>query len=96
VTLTIAPAGRAAQKVQWPAGQPTLAWPEELLIAEGTDYSLSWNGAAAPTKIRFKKLASKPAGLEDMASSLIVNNCNAQLDLLIETVKLPENDTPSG
>jgi hypothetical protein len=96
VTLTIAPAGRAAQKVQWAAGQPTLAWPEELPIADGTDYSLSWDGAAAPTKIRFKTLATKPAGLEDMASSLIVNNCNAQLDLLIETVKLPESDAPSG
>jgi hypothetical protein len=96
VTLTIAPAGGAAQKVRWASGQPTLAWPSEVPIADGTDYSLSWDGAKAPTRIKFKTLPNKPAGLEDMASSLIRNNCDAQLDLLIETVKLPEGETPPG
>jgi hypothetical protein len=96
VTLTIAPAGGAAQKLDWAAGQPTLSWPAEVPIADGTEYNLSWNGAAAPTKIKFKTLANKPSGLEDMASSLILNNCNAQLDLLIETVKLPDDQAPTG
>ena len=96
VTLTIAPAGGAAQKLQWAAGQPTLGWPSDVAIADGAEYNLSWDGATKPTKIKFKTLSNKPAGLEDMASSLILNNCDAQLDLLIETVKLPEEQTPAG
>lgn len=96
VTLTIAREGGASEKVNWPAGQPTLAWPTDLAIAEGADYRLNWNGAASPTRIKFKALPTKPAGLEDTAALLIANQCDAQLDLLIETVKLPEDQTPSG
>jgi hypothetical protein len=35
------------------------------------------------------------AGLEDMAQSLIKAGCNAQLDLLIQTVALPDGN-PKG
>jgi hypothetical protein len=31
-----------------------------------------------------------------MASSLIQNQCEAQLDLLIETVRLPDDGPPAG
>ncbi|MEA3064628.1 MAG: hypothetical protein QOJ27_1074 [Sphingomonadales bacterium] len=34
-------------------------------------------------------MASQPAGLEDMAQTLIRNRCDAELDLFIDTVKLP-------
>ncbi len=96
VTLTIARDGGASEKVSWPAGQATVSWPSGLAIADGADYRLSWEGAATPTQLRFKTLPNKPAGLEDTASSLITNGCNAQLDLLIETVKLPEDQTPGA
>jgi hypothetical protein len=96
VTLTVAGAGAAPKTVNWPAGQATVSWPTDVAITDGTDYRLSWNGAAAPTIIKFKTLPTKPAGLENTASSLITNGCSAQLDLLIETVKLPEDQTPSG
>jgi hypothetical protein len=96
VTLTIVGAGGTPQKVSWPAGANTLSWPIALPIAEGADYSLSWAGATAPTRIKFKRLSTSPAGLEQMASSLIMNNCTAQLDHLIETVKLPDDAAPTG
>jgi hypothetical protein len=96
VTLTIAQKRGASQQVTWPAGANTLSWPSGLRVADGADYSLSWAGAAAPTLIRFKTLSSSPAGLEQMASSLIMNQCNAQLDHLIETVKLPDDPAPTG
>jgi hypothetical protein len=96
VTLTIMRDGAAAQKVSWPAGQATVAWPADLPIAEGTQYSLSWEGAAAPTRVKFKTLSNKPSGLEEMASSLILNQCEAQLELLIDTVKLPDQTPPAG
>jgi hypothetical protein len=40
--------------------------------------------------LRFRTMPAAPAGLEDMAQTLIRNRCEAQLDLFIETVKLPE------
>ncbi|HYD36678.1 MAG TPA: hypothetical protein VEA60_03635, partial [Allosphingosinicella sp.] len=63
--------------------------PSDLPVAEGSEYRLSGPGAAAPTTIRFRTMGNKPAGLEDMAQALIRNRCDAQLDLFIETVKLP-------
>ena len=96
VTITVAQQGGGSKQMEWPAGQATLNWPSELPIAEGADYTLSWAGSAQPTKIKFKTLTEKPAGLEQMASSLILNSCDAQLDLLIETVKLPEEAPPAG
>ena len=97
VTITVA-GGRdnRSHDALWAAGQSTIAWPAEVAIADGTDYRLSWPGAAAPTMLRFRTLPAKPVGLEDMASSLIQNGCEAQLDTLIETVKLPEEETPTA
>ena len=96
VTLNIMRDGGGSQKVSWPAGQSTVAWPSELAISDSVQYSLTWDGAAAPTRLKFRTLPNKPSGLEDMASSLIINKCDAQLDLLIETVKLPDQTPPAG
>jgi hypothetical protein len=92
VTLTVAGgAANASRQLPWAAGQSTLAWPTDLPISDGVDYRLSWDGGAAPTKLQFRTLATKPTALEDIATTLIRNGCNAQLDLLIETVRLPED-----
>lgn len=95
-TLKIAAADGTERDVAWAAGASTLAWPQGLSTADGAKYRLSWDGAAAPTLIIFKTLPKRPAGLEDMASSLITNGCEAQLDLLIETVRLPDDAPPAG
>jgi hypothetical protein len=94
-TLTIAGRGGTSRSVSWPAGQSTLAWPADLAISDGADYRLSWAGSAQPTSLKFRTLSAKPVGLEDMASSLIRNGCQAQLDLLIETVRLPDEGAPA-
>jgi hypothetical protein len=89
VTLTVSGNG-ASRSLAWPAGESLLAWPKDLPISDGASYRLSW-GTSAQTNLRFKTLPSKPAGLEETASSLIRNDCQAQLDLLIETVRLPDD-----
>jgi hypothetical protein len=95
VTLTVAGgSSNASKQVAWGAGQSTLAWPSDVPISEGVDYRLSWNGAAAPTRLQFRTLQTKPTALEDIATTLIRNGCSAQLDLLIETVQLPEESAP--
>jgi hypothetical protein len=87
-TLTVAGAAGTRQ-IAWPEGEATLDWPDGLPLTDGAQYTLSGAGAAAPATIRFRTLPQRPAGLEATASLLIANQCNAQLDLLIDTVRMP-------
>jgi hypothetical protein len=89
LTLDIGGPGGRSKRLGWQPGSSTLAWPADLPVADGAEYRLSWSGGPAPTAIKFRTIAAKPAGLEDMAQTLIRNQCDAQLDLLIDTVKLP-------
>jgi hypothetical protein len=91
VRLSIAPAlgGAAPRTVAWTAGESTLAWPSDLGIATDSEYRLSVEGVAVPTRLRFRVLPAAPGGLEAQAAAFIQNGCQAQLDVLIETVQLP-------
>lgn len=86
-TLTIAGHGGRSKQLGWQPGSTTLAWPSDLPVAEGAEYRLS--GSGEPATIRFRTIPPRSAGLEDMAQTLIRNQCDAQLDLFIDTVKLP-------
>lgn len=88
-TLDIAGQGGRTKRLPWQPGSTTLAWPSDLPVADGAEYRLSGSGAPVPTTIRFRTMGDRPAGLEDMAQTLIRNQCDAQLDLFIDTVKLP-------
>ncbi|MGA9582743.1 MAG: hypothetical protein WBR13_12325 [Allosphingosinicella sp.] len=89
VTLDIGGPADRSKRLDWQAGSSTLAWPSDLPVTEGVLYRLSRGGGPAPTGIRFRIMPATPAGLEDMAQTLIRNRCDAQLDRFIETVKLP-------
>jgi hypothetical protein len=95
LTLSIAPQTGAPRRLSFEAGASTAAWPAELPVADGARYRLA-GGSGTPTMLMLRTLPQKPAGLEDMAQSLIRNACNAQLDMLIETVRLPEDSAPRG
>jgi hypothetical protein len=89
LTLNIGGPGGRSKQLGWQPGSSILAWPSDLPVADGAEYRLSWPGGSTPTLIRFRAMPAKPAGLEDMAQTLIRNQCDAQLDLFIDTVKLP-------
>ncbi|HET9637950.1 MAG TPA: hypothetical protein VFP12_01960 [Allosphingosinicella sp.] len=89
LTLNIGGPGGRTERVSWQPGSSTLAWPSDLPVADGAEYRLSWSGGTLPTALRFRTIPARPAGLEDMAQTLIRNQCDAQLDLFIDTVKLP-------
>jgi hypothetical protein len=90
VTLTVTrPSDGASRTVKWASGEPTVSWPADLAIGEGVQYRLSWKGATAPTVLTFKTLASEPSEPEAMASTLIQNDCDAQLDVLIQALQRP-------
>ena len=86
-TLAIAGPNGRTKSLAWQPGSSTLDWPSDLAVTDGAEYRLS--GSGEPATIRFRTMGARPAGLEDMAQTLIRNQCDAQLDLFIDTVKLP-------
>ena len=84
-TLTITGPSGPARSVRWAAGQSTLAWPATMPIANGATFSIAQSGVAVPTQVTFRTLAREPADLQGVASALIANGCQGQLDVLVET-----------
>lgn len=80
------------------AGQSVKAWPiADMPIADGSQFRVSGDGMTSAVTLRFVTLGPNPQGLEGTAAALIKAGCNAQLDLLIETVAVPsDEDAPAG
>ena len=95
VTVTSSPSG-TSETLAWAKDAPTAPWPASMPISNGAQYSISVPGTAQPTSVRFVVLGAGLQGLEDLASVLIKNGCTAQLDLLIETVAIPEPTAAAG
>jgi hypothetical protein len=83
-TLQVIPASGSGQPVAWPAGRLVQRWPQQLPIADGSEYSLKWARAGEPTRLRFKTLAAVGDDPTALAKALIDAGCDAQLDLLIK------------
>lgn len=82
VVLTDAASGKKSE-VKFAAGQSIAPWPSDLPAASGTKINVT--GLAGPTTLTLRVLSPLPTGLEGMAQSLIRANCEAQLDVLIDT-----------
>jgi hypothetical protein len=82
VTLTDSASGKKAD-VHFAAGQSISSWPADLPAASGAKIGVT--GLGSPTTLTLKVLSPLPSGLEGMAQSLIRANCQAQLDVLIDT-----------
>ena len=82
VTLTDDASGKKAD-VKFAAGQSIAPWPSQFPAASGTKVNVS--GLTVPTTLTLRVLSPIPTGLEGMAQSLIRANCEAQLDVLIDT-----------
>jgi hypothetical protein len=81
VTLTDASGKKA--NVHFEANQWDAAWPSALPVASGSKITVS--GLSAPATLTLRVLSPVPSGLEGMAQSLIRADCQAQLDVLINT-----------
>ena len=81
VTLTDA-TGRKAD-VHFAANQWDATWPVALPVTSGAKINVS--GLASPVTLTLRVLSPVPSGLEGMAQSLIRADCQAQLDVLINT-----------
>jgi hypothetical protein len=81
VTLTDSD-GKTA-KVHFDANQWESPWPSDIQVKTGKRINVS--GLAQPTTLTLRQLTPIPSGLEGMAQSLIRADCQAQLDVLVET-----------
>ena len=81
--VTLTDAGGRKAEVKFAPGQAIAPWPAELPAASGTTVNVT--GLAAPTTLTLRVLSPIPSGLEAMAQGLIRANCEAQLDVLIDT-----------
>jgi hypothetical protein len=85
VTVTGADGKSAA--VQFSEGQKIAAWPAGVPVAAGSRYTIKGSGDGATVTARW--ISPVPAGLEGLAQIFIRNNCEAQLDVLIDTFASP-------
>jgi hypothetical protein len=77
--------------------QSIKAWPAaDLPITNDGTFKATVDGQANPVTLKFVTLGPNPQGLEATASALIKAGCNGQLDLLIETVAVPNSDENGG
>jgi len=81
VTLTDSD-GKAA-KVHFDANQWEASWPVDISVKTGKRINVS--GLAQPATLTLRQLSPIPTGLEGMAQSLIRADCQAQLDVLVDT-----------
>lgn len=86
VTLTEVGSNRAAT-IEFAAGQKNAPWPAALPVAAGSKYQIK--GAGGAVTLHAVPIAPVPAGLEGLAQNLIRNDCQAQLDVLIDTFAGP-------
>lgn len=93
IALTVKPVGSgAATQVQWQAGQSVLNWPAAAKVVNNAEYLLSWPGGT-PTRLKLRTLARTPASTADTAEAFIRNDCQAQLDVLIEANRAPDDSS---
>ncbi|MCY7339633.1 MAG: hypothetical protein LH465_06745 [Sphingomonas bacterium] len=86
ITLTDSASGKSGM-AHFDVGQSIARWPVEVPVSAGSEIRVK--GAGAPATLRVKMVSPVPSGLEGMAQSFIRNDCNAQLDVLIDTFSAP-------
>jgi len=85
VTIKEVASGKSA-KVDFAAGQRNAPWPADLPVSSGR-YEIS--GGGGNVTLNAKSISPVPAGMEGLAQRLITNDCQAQLDVLIDTFTSP-------
>ena len=85
VTIKEVASGKTA-KVDFAAGQRNAPWPADLPVSSGR-YEIS--GGGGNVTLNAKSISPVPAGMEGLAQRLITNDCQAQLDVLIDPFTSP-------
>ena len=85
VKVNIRSAEGKTQELSWAAGKADASWPTALPIANTAQYQIEWAGSGDKSNVTFVVVPNPPADLVGAAQVLIENDCQNQLDLLIES-----------
>jgi hypothetical protein len=92
----VEPANGNVIEIAWRKGNPLKAWPKDVLpVTDGASYRLLGSSVPQSVEVNFVVLESEPVDLDDTAAVLIANGCTGQLDLLVETLNL-NNEEPGN
>ncbi|MEI7931482.1 MAG: hypothetical protein WCI21_00260 [Alphaproteobacteria bacterium] len=79
--------------VNWSAGQSGIIWPQDLPLAAGDVVRITRPGADAPTVVTFRQIRAADTP-DAMAVALIAAGCTAQLDVLVASLAVSEDEGP--
>lgn len=83
--VTIRSSDGKSQELSWAAGKTTASWPTSLPIANSAQYQIEWPSTGEKSSITFVAVNAPPSDLVGAAQVLIENDCQNQLDLLVES-----------
>ena len=83
-TVNIRAADGSFQPVTWVAGNAAAAWPAGLPLTSGTEYQIEWQDTGEKSNITIVQVSGSPADLPGAAQLLIQNECQNQLDVLVD------------
>jgi hypothetical protein len=72
-------------ELDWPANQPTVAWPEKIQIVDGESYQMALTGAMSKPRLTIKLLAPGDSSV-DSAKRLSDAGCRGQALTMLEAV----------
>ena len=85
--ITITDANGKSAAVQFSEGQKIASWPSDVPVSAGARFAVK--GTGDPANLTIHWISPVPGGLEGLAQTFIRNDCQAQLDVLIDTFASP-------
>ncbi len=83
----VEPTGGNVTEVEWRKGNPLKKWPTaEAPLSSGAKYQVIGSNVPQAVEVNFVLLGKTPENLDEAAVALIENNCQSQLDLLVDTL----------
>jgi hypothetical protein len=92
--LTLARLGDGkASTLEFLAGESVRAWPtSDLPIVDSGRYRIGGAGTGASVTITIRVLPTTPPTLDDAATELVAKGCLGQIDMLIDSTKMDDDD----
>lgn len=88
-TVNIRAADGNVAPVTWVAGNAAAGWPGALPLTSGSEYQIEWQDTGEKSNITIVRVENAPSDLPGAAQLLIQNECQNQLDVLVDgAVKL--------
>ncbi|TZG24620.1 hypothetical protein [Sphingomonas montanisoli] len=92
--VTVTAANGASSPIKFGPGQAKAAWPTAVPITDGGAYKISWDGAKAPTNLKFSVIAPPSNDPQVMVTTFKKAGCDAQLNQVTQTAEA--KPTPKG